>query len=118
MVNDPHIYCLAHHILESSSEWLLSISLLLQRLPDMELLARLCHSEIHFFAYSTYDRFVFSDLIAFVVYMTFRTIAENLKIGKMASKLSFQSFMEFGYFGVHFSVTLSNVAKVFFSSAA
>jgi len=50
--------------------------------------------------------------------MTFLTIAENLKIGDMASQLSFQRFMEFGYLGVHFSVTRSSAASAFFSSAA
>ena len=39
--------------------------------------------------------------------MTFLTVAENLKIGEMASQLSFQRFMEFGYLGAHFSVTRS-----------
>ena len=43
--------------------------------------------------------------MAFVVYMTFLTVYENLKIGDMASQLSFQRFMEFGYLGFHFSVT-------------
>ena len=36
--------------------------------------------------------------------MTFLTVAENLKIGETASQLSFQRFMEFGYFGVHFQL--------------
>ena len=36
----------------------------------------------------------------------------------MASQLSFQRFMEFGYFGIHFSVTRSKAAMAFFSSAA
>ena len=31
--------------------------------------------------------------------MTFRTAAENLKIGETASQLSYQRFMELGYFG-------------------
>ena len=35
------------------------------------------------------------------------TSVENLKIGEMASQLSFQRFMEFGYLGDHFSVTRS-----------
>ncbi len=39
--------------------------------------------------------------------MAFRTAAEYLKIGEIASQLSFQRFMEFGYLGVHFSVTRS-----------
>ena len=43
---------------------------------------------------------------------------ENLKIGEIASQLSFQRFMEFGYFGVHFSVTRSKAARAFFSSVA
>ena len=43
---------------------------------------------------------------------------ENLKIGDMTSQLSFQRFMEFGYFGAHFSVTWSNAANAFFSSGA
>ena len=60
----------------------------------------------------------FSDSIAFVVYMTFLTVDENLKIGEIASQLSFQRFMEFGYLGVHFSVTLFNASNAFFSSAA
>ena len=47
-----------------------------------------------------------------------QTVAENLKIGEMASQLSFQRFMEFGYFGVHFSVSQSKAAKALFSSAA
>lgn len=50
--------------------------------------------------------------------MTFRTVVENLKIGETASQLSFQRFMEFGYFGVHFSVTRSKAARAFCSSAA
>ena len=50
--------------------------------------------------------------------MTFRTAAENLKIGEIASQLSFQRFMEFGYFGVHFSVTRSRASRAFFSSGA
>ena len=44
----------------------------------------------------------FSDSIALVVYMTFLTAPENLKIGETASQLSFQRFIEFGYFGVPF----------------
>ena len=44
----------------------------------------------------------FRDSMALVVYMTFRTSAENLKIGEIESQLSFQRFMEFGYFGVLF----------------
>ena len=35
---------------------------------------------------------------------------ENLKIEETASLLSFQRFMEFGYFGLHFSVTRSKAA--------
>ena len=60
----------------------------------------------------------FRDSIALVVYITFLTAVENLNIGEMASQLSFQRFMEFGYFGVHFSVTLSSSERAFFSSAA
>ena len=56
--------------------------------------------------------------MALVVYMTLRTSDENLKIGEIASQLSFQRFMEFGYLGVHFSVTLSSAARAFFSSGA
>ena len=48
--------------------------------------------------------------------MTFLTFAENLKIREIASLLSFQSFMEFGYLGVHFSVTQFRAARAFFSS--
>ena len=46
------------------------------------------------------------------------TVAENLKIGEIASQLSFHRFMELGYLGVHFSVTRSRAASAFFSSAA
>lgn len=53
------------------------------------------------------------DSMALIVYMTFRTSAENLKIGEIESQLSFQRFMEFEYFGVHFSVTLSRAARAF-----
>lgn len=42
----------------------------------------------------------------------------DLKIGETASQLSFQRFMEFGYLGVHFSVTRSKAARAFCSSAA
>lgn len=56
--------------------------------------------------------------MAFVVYMTFRTSAVILKIGEMASQFSLQCFMEFGYCGVHFSVTWSSATKAFFSSRA
>ena len=48
----------------------------------------------------------------------FPFVVENLKIGEMASQLSFQRFMEFGYLGDHFSVTRSKAASAFFSSAA
>lgn len=60
----------------------------------------------------------FKDSVALVVYMTFGTVAENLKIGEIASQLSLQRFMEFGYFGVHFSVNFSSAARVLFSSDA
>lgn len=43
---------------------------------------------------------------------------KSLKIGETASQLSFQRFMEFGYFGLHFSVTRSKAARAFCSSAA
>ena len=56
--------------------------------------------------------------MALVVHMTFRTSAENLKIGEIESQLSFQHFIEFGYLGVHFSVTLSRAASAFFSAGA
>ena len=46
--------------------------------------------------------------------MTFLTVVENLKIGEIASQLSFQRLMEFGYFGAHFSVTRSKAARAFF----
>ena len=39
---------------------------------------------------------------------TFPTSGENLKIGVIASQLSYQRFIEFGYFAVHFSVTRSS----------
>lgn len=45
--------------------------------------------------------------------MTFLTVVENLKIGEIASQLSFQRLMEFGYFGAHFSVTRSKAARAF-----
>lgn len=60
----------------------------------------------------------FKDSIALVVYMTFRTAVENLKIGEIASQLSFQRFIEFGYLDVHFSVTVSRAANAFRSSDA
>ena len=56
--------------------------------------------------------------MALVVYITFRTVSENLKIGDITSQLSFHLFMEFGYFGVHFSVTLSNASRAFSSLTA
>ena len=56
--------------------------------------------------------------IALVVYMTFLTSAENLKIGEMASQFCFQLFMEFGYFSLHFSVTRSNASNAFSSVRA
>ena len=43
--------------------------------------------------------------------MTFLTSDENLKIGDIASQLSYQRFIVFGYFGVHFSFTRSNAAN-------
>lgn len=60
----------------------------------------------------------FNDSMEFVVYMTFRTAAENLKIGETASQLSYQRFMELGYFGDHFSLTLSSASLAFDSSEA
>ena len=36
----------------------------------------------------------------------------KLEIGKIESRLSLQRFIEFGYFGVHFSVTCSKAAFV------
>ena len=60
----------------------------------------------------------FRDSIEFVVYMTFLTSDENLNIGLTASQLSDHLFIEFGYFGVHFSVTRSRASKAFFSSGA
>ena len=50
--------------------------------------------------------------------MTFRTAVENLKIGEIASQLSLQRFIEFGYLGAHFSVTVSRAANAFRSSDA
>ena len=44
--------------------------------------------------------------------ITLRTSIENLKIGETSSQLSCQSFIEFGYFGVHFSVTFSSASSV------
>ena len=50
--------------------------------------------------------------------ITLRTSIENLKIGENSSQLSCQSFIEFGYFGVHFSVTFSSASRAFSSFAA
>ena len=79
-----------------------------------ELLAGLYRWEIRF----NFRYVELSDSITLVVYMTFRTAAENLKIGEMASHLSCQRIIELGYFGDHFSVIRSRAAKAFFSSAA
>ena len=48
--------------------------------------------------------------------MLFLTATENLKIEKITSQLSYQRFIEFGYFGVHFSVTQSRAARTLFAS--
>ena len=56
--------------------------------------------------------------MALVVYITFRTVSENLKIGDITSQLSFHLFIAFGYFGVHFSVTLSKASRAFSSLTA
>lgn len=50
--------------------------------------------------------------------MTFLTVGENLKIGVIASQLSYQRFMELGYFVVHFSDTVSRAVLAFSSVAA
>jgi hypothetical protein len=50
--------------------------------------------------------------------MTFLTAAENLKMGETASQLSYQRFMELGYFMDHFSLTLSSASLAFDSSEA
>ena len=42
------------------------------------------------------------EILRHVVYIAFRTVAENLKIGEISSKLFFYRFMEFRYFGDHF----------------
>ena len=46
--------------------------------------------------------------------MTFLTVDENLKFGEIVSRLSFQRFIEFGYFAVHFAATRSNASNAFF----
>ena len=46
--------------------------------------------------------------------MTFLTVAENLKIGEIASQLSFQRFMEFGYFGVRSRYPIQSSPKLSF----
>ena len=53
-----------------------------------------------------------------LLYMTFLTAAENLKIGETASHLSSQRFMEFGYLCLHFSLALSSASRAFASSGA
>ncbi len=55
--------------------------------------------------------------MALVVYITLQTAVENLKIGDMASQLSYQRFIELWYFGVHFSLTLSKASLAFYSVA-
>ena len=52
--------------------------------------------------------------MAFVVYMTFLTPIENLKIDAIASQFCFQLFIELGCFSVHFSLTCSKAAMAFF----
>lgn len=56
--------------------------------------------------------------IAFVVYMTFLTAVENLKMGEIASQFCFQLRIEFGYFSLHFSVTRSRASRAFSSVGA
>ena len=46
--------------------------------------------------------------IAFVVYIIFLTLYENLNIGQIASQLSFQLFIELGYYFSDFPFT-SNI---------
>ena len=53
----------------------------------------------------------FSDSIAFFVLIAFLTVVKNLKIGETTSLLSFQRFLDFGYSGLHFSVTRSKAAR-------
>ena len=53
--------------------------------------------------------------IAFVVYIIFLTLDENLNIGEIASQLSTQLFIELGYCFSHFSFT-SNIISYALSS--
>ena len=56
--------------------------------------------------------------MAFVVYITFLTVGENLNIGVITSQLSYQRFIELGYLGVHFSDTISKASRAFSSVEA
>lgn len=49
--------------------------------------------------------------IAFVVYITLRTVVENLKMGTIASQFCCQLFIEFGYFSDYFSVTRTKASN-------
>ena len=58
------------------------------------------------------------DSMAFVVYITFLTVGQNLNIGVITSQLSYQRFIELGYLGVHFSDTISRASRAFSSVEA